>query len=244
MTRSAANAIPRDAVFRAGFQHGGGGPYSHTACTIEHANWESRGTPGVLYGSSARAWNDGLFNEYWSIAGPVVNDLAPHDFPLPNSSGVFFYYGPYDGPENSISGKAGEPANWIDGLKRWQAAAGIVQDGQYGPATAQKAREIQRNARLIEDGKIGPQTWALVVKPGGSPVAPTPSDPLVGMSREDRIFHELTYRFKTRVETSGYTDTAVGYLLQIDKASYLNGVELKRQGELLDAIAKKLEVSV
>lgn len=240
--------IPADAVLRAGFQHGGGGEYSHTACTIEHANWESRGTPGVLYGSSARAWNDGLFTEYWYMAGPVDNDLADHVFPLPDG----FYYGPYEGPENSISGKSGEHQHWRDGLKRWQSAAGIVADGVYGSATASKARELQRAAGFaLVDGIVGVKTWPLAVKAGstgGPVVAP---DPLATMTAEQRVLHELTYRFRTRVADSGYTDTLVGYMLNVDKSTYLaqleqerQGIEQVRQGKLLDAVAAKLGVAV
>ncbi|MCZ4557992.1 peptidoglycan-binding domain-containing protein [Rhodococcus maanshanensis] len=233
--------IPADAVLRAGFQHGGGGEYSHTACTIEHANWESRGTPGVLYGSAARGWNDGLFHEFWYMPGPVDNDLPDHVYPLPAG----FFYGPHEGPECSISGLAGEHRHWTDGLRRWQAAAGIVQDGVYGPATAQKARELQRLAGFpVVDGLVGPKTWELAVKStnGGGPV-PNPTDPLASMTPEQRILHELTYRFRTRVATSGYTDTLAGYVLQIDKASHEIKLEQERQGRILDAVATKVGVA-
>lgn len=229
--------IPADAVMRAGFQHGGGGEYSHTACTIEHANWESRGTPGVLYGSAARAWNDGLFHEFWYLPGPVVNDLAPHDFPLPAG----FFFGPYDGPECSISGKAGEPRDWTDGLRRWQAATGIVQDGVYGPATAQKARELQRGAGFANvDGLIGARTWALAVKPTAPAPAPAPADPLAAMSRDDRVFHELTHAFQSRVPGSTYRDTVVGYVLNTNADAFAVRAEVERQGRVLDAIAAKV----
>ncbi len=231
--------IPADAVLRAGFQHGGGGMYSHTACTVEHANFESRGTPGVLYGSAARAWNDPLFHEFWYMPGPVVNDLPDHVFPLPDG----FYFGPYDGPECSISGKAGEPADWTNGLRRWQAATGIVQDGVYGPATAQKAREVQRAAGFaVVDGVIGPNTWALAVKEKNT--VTTPADPLAAMTAEQRIIHELTYRFRTRVKDSGYTDTLVGYVLNIDKATFYTRLEQDRQGRILEGIAEKLGVEI
>lgn len=241
-----ASDIPRDAVLRAGFQHGGGGPYSHTACTIEHANWESRGTPGVLYGSAARAWNDALFDEYWYVPGPVVNDLSDSQFPLPEG----FVYGPYSGPENSISGRAGEPADWVNGLKRWQHAAGIPATGIYDDATASTARAVQRAAGFsLVDGLIGAKTWPLVVKE--SPMPAAPRDPLAAMSREDRIFHELTYPFASRVENSGYTDTLAGYVLNIDKATYSNRLDLEairpevaRQGRALDAIVAHLGLSV
>lgn len=159
---SSKSAVPADAVLKVGFQHGGGGAYSHTACTVDGIAFESRGTPGVLFGGTARHWNDPLFHDFWYLPGSVIDGpVDPLAFPLPQG----YWYGPYEGPEQSISGKAGEPQAWLDGLKRWQAATGIVQDGQYGEATAQKAREVQRGADfLVVDGLIGPKTWALVIK--------------------------------------------------------------------------------
>lgn len=241
--------IPADAVLRAGFQHGGGGVYSHTACTIEHANFESRGEPGVLYGSQARAWNDSLFHEFWYLPGPVLNDLPEHLFALPDG----FYYGPRSGPENSISCQVGEPADWINGLKRWQRAAGVAVTGVYDTATAARAKDLQRAAGFsLVDGVIGAKTWALAVKPltGGSPVS-NPADPLASMTPEQRILHELTYQFASRVPTSGYRDTLVGYVLNTNADAYFTRIaveaiktEQARQGALLEAVATKLGVPI
>lgn len=69
-------------IMLVGLQHGGGGVYSHTACTLFYADtpggeikeskrgidWESRGgNPGVFYYDGARAWNDGLFHDFWYL---------------------------------------------------------------------------------------------------------------------------------------------------------------------------------
>lgn len=171
---SSAAAVPADAPLKIGFQHGGGGEFSHTACSFfvdgrEYA-FESRGWPGVLctvpsraanppdqYG---RAWNSALFHDFWYYPGPVDGKVDPLAFPLPSG----YYFGPYDGPEESISGRAGEPAAWTDGLRRWQQMAGVPADGIYGDATRRRAIEYQVPAGLLPDGKIGPKTWALAME--------------------------------------------------------------------------------
>lgn len=154
--------VPTDAVLKVGFQHGGGGEYSHTACTLDGIAFESRGTPGVLFGGTARHWNDPLFGDFWYLPGPILDGpVDPAAFPLPSG----YYYGPLDGPEQSVSGQAGEPPSWIEGLRRWQTAAGIGAEGVYNAATAAKAREIQyRHGGLVVDGLIGPRTWAAVLE--------------------------------------------------------------------------------
>ena len=71
-------------IMLVGLQHGGGGVYSHTACTLFYADqpgfdigsstrgidWESRGNVngvGVFYYDGARAWNDSLFHDFWYL---------------------------------------------------------------------------------------------------------------------------------------------------------------------------------
>ncbi|WLP90264.1 gp11 domain protein [Gordonia sp. NB41Y] len=80
-------------VMLVGLQHGGGGIYSHTACTLmtmdrpggpvvqsaRGVDWESQGNGVFLY-DGARAWNDGLFHDYWYFDGrlqaaPVINEI-------------------------------------------------------------------------------------------------------------------------------------------------------------------------
>ncbi|AAC18450.1 lysin A [Mycobacterium phage Lakes] len=71
-------------VMLVGLQHGGGGRYSHTACTLmtmdipggpvkvsqRGVDWESRGEVngvGVFLYDGARAWNDPLFHDFWYL---------------------------------------------------------------------------------------------------------------------------------------------------------------------------------
>lgn len=67
-------------VMLVGLQHGGGGVYSHTACTLmtmdkpggpvvvsqRGVDWESQGNGVFLY-DGARAWNDPLFHDFWYL---------------------------------------------------------------------------------------------------------------------------------------------------------------------------------
>lgn len=85
---------PFPTVMRVGLQHGGGGMYSHTACTLftmdrpggevkqseRGVDWESQGA-GVFYYDGARAWNDSLFHDFWYLDArlgevvPSVNEI-------------------------------------------------------------------------------------------------------------------------------------------------------------------------
>lgn len=75
-------ALPFKPVMLVGLQHGGGGEFSHTACTLmtmdipggpvkmsdRGVDWESRGgNPGVFLYDGARAWNDPLFHDFWYL---------------------------------------------------------------------------------------------------------------------------------------------------------------------------------
>lgn len=93
---------------------------------------------------------------------PAVNNGLP-SYPLPPG----YYYGPYDGPIESVSGRVGPYGgpNGAPGLKVWQqkmASRGwtIVVDGLWGPQTAGVAHNFECQKGLtIDEGLIGPQVW-------------------------------------------------------------------------------------
>lgn len=111
-----------------------------------------------------------------SHALPTGKDLlvalidAP-DFPLLRTPGALCYYGPADGPVESVSGKAanslhpGEIVNGgAQGLRAWQERMNergysLTVDGRYGDESAAAADNLQRLADLPRDKKIGPDTW-------------------------------------------------------------------------------------
>ncbi|QGJ89709.1 lysin A [Mycobacterium phage Superchunk] len=81
-------------VMLVGLQHGGGGVYSHTACTLmtmdipggpvkvsaRGVDWESRGgNPGVFLYDGARAWNDPLFHDFWYLDAKLEDAPAGRD---------------------------------------------------------------------------------------------------------------------------------------------------------------------
>lgn len=157
-----------------GLQHGGGGPDSHTACTfltdgVSH-NFESRGYPGVLLdqcnGEYARGWDNPMFTDFWYLptAGGPDN---PNFFPLPSG----YYFGPKEGPDESISGQNGEPQVWLDRFKRWQEKASDIPDGTYGSSTATAAKRIQQKAGIPATGLVDQKTWEFVM---GAVLVPEP----------------------------------------------------------------------
>lgn len=95
LPRGGVAALGFTPVMLVGLQHGGGGIYSHTACTLMfidrpggkigvHArgvDWESSGSYGVGYYDRARPWNDSLFHDFWYLdmklasAAPAVNEI-------------------------------------------------------------------------------------------------------------------------------------------------------------------------
>lgn len=87
--------------------------------------------------------------------GTVPTPIAP-PFPLPKG----WYFGPKDGPTESVSGYYGHR----DSLRQWQTRMKyrgwtIVPDGLYGPTTAAVAKAFQKQCGLTVDGLIGPNTW-------------------------------------------------------------------------------------
>ena len=82
------------------------------------------------------------------VSGPV----DPNAFPLPKG----WYFGPLEGPTESISGLFGtEATRWLDGLKRWQKAVGIPESGIWDEATRRVATELQK-----EKGWPNNPNWA------------------------------------------------------------------------------------
>lgn len=83
-------------------------------------------------------------------------------FPLKSGQ----YYGPLEGPSNSISGLwRGDTDAQRKGLATWQQRMkdrgwSIGVDGYYGPETAGVCRAFQSEKGLGIDGLIGPHTWA------------------------------------------------------------------------------------
>lgn len=79
-------------------------------------------------------------------------------FPLPAGD----YYGPYSGPDQSISGVPSTDAPWRPGLRLAQQHLGVLADGLYGPVTATAIRTWQIRHGLVVDGLLGPATWASI----------------------------------------------------------------------------------
>lgn len=69
-----------------------------------------------------------------------MGEVDPNAFPLPAG----YYYGPLEGPEQSISGQyEGTPQHWRDGLGRWQAKLGLPVTKVWDAATQNAATTLQ-----------------------------------------------------------------------------------------------------
>ncbi|WP_333473266.1 peptidoglycan recognition protein family protein [Lolliginicoccus lacisalsi] len=97
-------------------------------------------------------------------------------FPLPSG----YYFGPLDGPDESISGQHfSEWPMWRVGLRQWQEAVGAPVTGVWDAATVSAARAVQRANGWEPTGLIGPGTWSAGLRDGlpAEPVPPAPVPP-------------------------------------------------------------------
>jgi hypothetical protein len=143
-------------IMRVGLQHGGGGIYSHTACTVygndkpggpvkqsaRGVDWESQGN-GVFYYEGARAWNDGLFHDYWYLDAKL-GEVAP---PVP--------------PINEINAEYDRAKAWI----------GKRVDGEEQPAPDGEGKFIR-----CEGGHIYFHPKVNADKPAGQRAIAIPAD--------------------------------------------------------------------
>lgn len=97
--------------------------------------------------------------------------IDPNAFPLPFG----YYWGPLDGPEQSISGQSGETQSWLDGLGRWQQTVGLPVTKQWDAATMNAAAVLQKqkgwkpNPDITVNGGYGgvyQGEWDAVIKQG------------------------------------------------------------------------------
>jgi GH25 family lysozyme M1 (1,4-beta-N-acetylmuramidase) len=117
----------------------------------------------VFYGDRS-VW-DAYAGGHASPGGGAPHPTAPSapSYPLPAG----YYYGPKEGPVQSVSGYYGPYGgpNGAPGLRQWQQQMAnrgntIGVDGLYGPETARIAGNFQAQCGLTKDQLIGPNTWA------------------------------------------------------------------------------------
>ncbi|MGB0972702.1 MAG: M15 family metallopeptidase [Mycobacterium sp.] len=107
----------------------------------------------------------------------------PNDFPLPAG----YFYGPLDGPTESVSGEwDGTPQAWKDGLGRWQAALGLPVSKVWDNATAAAATALQKDkgwkplnvvvndVRVNLHGCVLRGEWDAVIREGWRLLPPAP----------------------------------------------------------------------
>lgn len=145
---------------------------THNGTSVE-GKWDPGYAPGKTYDIAA------LRRDFAVLGG---GGQAPAELPagwrLPHG----YYFGPLDGPAESISGRwKTDLQEWRDSLAAWQKALGIPASGVYDDATARKAREVQEWAGYKTDGLIGPGTYA-----AGFNMAAGKDDAMAALSAEEQ----------------------------------------------------------
>lgn len=148
-----------------------GKPANRSVCAHKEYSNQGKWDPG--------AWDMNAFRHQVQtrITGHNPAPIAqtkPPGWVLPSG----YYYGPLEGPPASISGRAGEPATYIDALKKWQEAVGITPSGVYDHPTKQAAITVQKSAGYKPDGLIGVGTFIAGMKLAGKPPAHATTGPV------------------------------------------------------------------
>lgn len=108
--------------------------------------------------------------------------VDPKAFPLPPG----WYFGPKDGPKESVSGyfdTRSDGKKGHDGLLRAQAQLKALKllkgdpDGLYGSDTEQATKALQKQHKLSDDGLIGRDTWGKLWAPATNPPVPPKPTP-------------------------------------------------------------------
>lgn len=140
------------------------------ASVLQHQKgWKPN--PSFGYGCiSQREW-DAVITQGWRL--PAGWDRqpahAPEEFPLPGH----FFFGPLDGPDNSVSGEyPGEPVQWREALGRWQQALGLPVTQKWNDGKTPKAAELLQHQKQwlptpgVGYGTIHKGEWDAVFKEG------------------------------------------------------------------------------
>jgi hypothetical protein len=118
----------------------------HVAGTLGTVAVESRGSRGVLVGSTARRADDELFRHHFHL--PIIGRAKPK--PIPST------YPPFPGYLKRGSRNRHVKAYQTQMRKRgWKIAI----DGDFGTKTWEVTLAFQREKKLAVDGVVGPATW-------------------------------------------------------------------------------------
>ena len=132
---------------------------------------------------------------------PAPQPLARIDFPLPDYEGRPRYYGPLDGPMESVSGKwSGEAAAWQQGLRIYQERLKVPVTGTWeaGGQTDTATRKVQADRGWPVSGYVYRGEWDAVVNGDHPPLvraeepAPQPAQPTTGANKMSVKIKDLT----------------------------------------------------
>ncbi|MGV9868779.1 M15 family metallopeptidase [Rhodococcus koreensis] len=136
------------------------------------------------------------------LEGGYLDVYPPRDpdaFPLPAG----YFYGPLDGPAESISGRfETDLPSWKDGLKRWQNACGIPPTGIWDENTARAARALQVANSWPVSGFVYEGEWNAIIRLGQRPDLGVPTPQPLTPVRRDTVWADVSHYQITPVNDS------------------------------------------
>lgn len=135
------------------------------------------------------------------------------------------YYGPLDGPDESISGRFNETPAQMEGLKKYQAAIGVGVSGVYDTPTREATKFFQQKHGLTVDGLVGPVTFATAMK------AKKEGSPMV----------DLNTVLKSEFPGSTFEAPLWKYVMLTDRHAYGCLLAVAELGEKVDKLQQQLD---
>ena len=133
--------------------------------------WGGSGRSGLNPGSSA-TWpfiNMMALNRTGSSKPTPEPEPTPKPPPFDPAKGLFSLWPLNENKPYTKRGSAEHDATlYIQGVILHKAGGGIAVDGDFGPQTERRVREVQQWAKVwissktVVDGEVGPQTWGII----------------------------------------------------------------------------------
>lgn len=157
-------------------------------------DWEGRGNPADMHvGIVTDVLDGGRFRtiegNYRDRCDRVLRDMTYVRgfavFPFDDASAAPATPAPAQAPAQQApsgppllrNGSTGGSVQLVQTIIRDHAGGNIGVDGQFGPQTEARVKDVQRAFGLQDDGVVGPQTWAVIQRLAAGEPFPAPAAP-------------------------------------------------------------------